>query len=99
MSAAFLKEQDGGTCLAVKLQPRAAKNEIGAAMGSELKIKITAPPVDGAANEALLSFLADRLDCPRSACCLVRGQTSRHKAVMIAGLNPAEVLKRLELSA
>ena len=51
--------------MSVKLQPRASKNEIGGPLGDELKIKVTAPPVDAAANEALVKFLAEKLDCPR----------------------------------
>ena len=44
--ATYLREMSGGTLLSVKLQPRASKNEIGAPLGNELKIKVTAPPVD-----------------------------------------------------
>ena len=62
----YLKVQsDGVVLLHVKVQPRASRHEIGAALGSELKIKITAPPVDSAANEALVKFLAVLLGCPR----------------------------------
>jgi len=92
--ATFLRETSGGTLLSVKLQPRASKNEIGAPLGDELKIKVTAPPVDSAANEALVEFLAERLDCPRGRVELVRGQTSRHKTVMIHGFKSAEVLQK-----
>lgn len=97
MSANFLKDQSGGACLAVKLQPRASKNEIGPPLGDELKIKVTAPPVEGAANEALIDLLADTLGCPRSAVRIVRGQTSRHKTVLIAGLSAAEVQGKLKV--
>ena len=75
-SATFLRETAGGTLLSVKLQPRASKNEIGEALGNELKIKVTAPPVDAAANQALVEFLADKLDCSRGKVELIRGQTS-----------------------
>ena len=56
--ATFLRETSGGTLLSVKLQPRASKNEIGEPLGNELKIKVTAPPVDAAANQALIELLA-----------------------------------------
>src|SRR5260221_5964954 len=59
----FLQIQKDGVCLAVKVQPRAPKNEIGQPLGNELKIKVTAPPVDSAANDALLRFVAEKLDC------------------------------------
>jgi uncharacterized protein (TIGR00251 family) len=70
----FLHTQTEGVLLRLKVQPRAAKNEIGEVLGDELKIKLTAPPVDSAANEALLRLLADALDCPRGAVQLVRAR-------------------------
>lgn len=88
----FLKETAGGTLLSIKLQPRASKNEIGEPLGDELKIKVTAPPVDAAANQALIELLAETLGCSRGRVELIRGQTSRHKTVMLHGLNPGEVL-------
>jgi len=93
--ATFLRETAGGTLLSVKLQPRASKNEIGEPLGNELKIKVTAPPVDAAANQALVEFLADKLDCSRGKVELIRGQTSRHKTILIHGFTPAEVLARI----
>jgi uncharacterized protein (TIGR00251 family) len=73
--------------LAVKLQPRASGNEIGEPLGNELRIKVTAPPVDAAANEALLRLLAETLDCHRGRVELVRGHTSRHKVVRLQGFS------------
>ena len=64
-------------------------------MGDELKIKVTAPPVDSAANEAVIRLLADVLDCPRSSVQLLRGQTSRHKQVLIQGVSAEAVLAKL----
>ncbi len=91
----FLRATPGGTLLAVKLQPRASKNEIGAPLGDELKIKVTAPPVDEAANEALVKLLAGQLDCARSRVELIRGHKSRHKVVKLHGFAPEEALKQL----
>jgi hypothetical protein len=91
----FLRVQSDGVLLSVKLQPRASANEIGEALGNELRIKVTAPPVDAAANEALVKLLAQRLDCPRNCVELVRGYTSRHKTVKLYGLAPEDVVKRL----
>ena len=93
--ATFLRETSGGTLLSVKLQPRASKNEICAPLGDELKIKVTAPPVDAAANHALVEFLADQLDCSRGRVELIRGHTSRHKTILLHGFKPEEVLQRL----
>jgi uncharacterized protein (TIGR00251 family) len=88
-------QSDGAVLIALKVQPRASRNEIGEVLGNELKIKITAPPVDSAANEALLGFLAEKLECPKGALRLARGQTSRHKIVAITGVDAAEVVRRL----
>ena len=91
----FLREQPDGTLLSVKLQPRASKNEIGGPLGDELKIKVTAPPVDAAANQALIELLAEKLDCSRGRVELIRGKTSRHKTVKLHGFTPEEVLQRI----
>jgi uncharacterized protein (TIGR00251 family) len=91
----FLTVQPDGVSLAIKLQPRAPVNEIGEPLGNELRIKVTAPPVDAAANEALLRLLAKTLDCPRRVVVLLRGQTSRHKVVKLHGISAAHVLAKL----
>jgi uncharacterized protein (TIGR00251 family) len=91
----FLRVQADGVLLSVKLQPRASANEIGDALGNELRIKVTAPPVDAAANEALVKLLAQRLDCPRNRVELVRGHTSRHKTIKLYGLTPEDVVAKL----
>lgn len=93
--ATFLRETSGGTLLSVKLQPRASANEIGAPLGNELKIKVTASPVDAAANQALVEFLAEKLGCSRGKVELLRGHTSRHKTIMLHGFKAAEALQRL----
>jgi uncharacterized protein (TIGR00251 family) len=92
---AWLKPQPDGVLLAVKLQPRASKNEIGGALGNELRIKVTAPPVDAAANEALVRLLAETLDCPRGKVELLRGHTSRHKTIKLHGLTVEAVAAKL----
>jgi uncharacterized protein (TIGR00251 family) len=91
----YLRAQTDGVWLSIKLQPRASANEISEALGNELRIKVTAPPVDSAANEALIRLLAEKLDCPRNCVELVRGKTSRHKVVKIREMTAEEVLKRL----
>ena len=91
----FLREHPDGVLLSIKLQPRASKNEIGEPLGDELKIKVTAPPVDAAANEALIKLLAEKLDCPRGRVELVRGHKSRHKVVKLHGFAPEEVLQAI----
>lgn len=92
---AYLKASPHGVTVAVKAQPRAPRNEIVGVEGGELKIKITAPPVDSAANEALVEFLADKLDCPRRCVQLLRGQTARHKLFLVTGLSAEDIAARL----
>ncbi len=92
---AFIKEQPGCVLLAIKAQPRAPRNEIGTIAGDELKIRITAPPVDAAANEALLEFIAESVGCKRNQIELLRGGTSRHKVVRISGVSSTAVAERL----
>jgi uncharacterized protein len=90
-----VKDAPGGALLAVKLQPRASKNEIGDLLGAELRIRVTAPPVDAAANEALVRLLAERLGCGRGSVELVRGHTSRHKVLKLHGVVAAAALRAL----
>jgi uncharacterized protein len=92
---AFLRAQSDGVLLSVKLQPRASANEIGEALGGELRIKVTAPPVEAAANEALLKVLAQQLHCPRNRVDIVRGHTSRHKVIKLFGMTPEAVAEKL----
>jgi uncharacterized protein (TIGR00251 family) len=91
----FLRAHPDGTLLSVKLQPRASANEIGEPLGDELRIKVTAPPVDAAANEALVKLLAEKLDCARGRVELVRGHKTRHKIVKFHGFTPEEVLQKI----
>ena len=92
----FLRAQPDGVLLSVKLQPRASRNEIGEPTGGELKIRVTAPPMDAAANEALVELLADRLDCARNRIELVRGHKSRHKVLKLLGFTAGDVLQRVQ---
>jgi uncharacterized protein (TIGR00251 family) len=85
----------GGTRLAVHVQPRAARTEVAGVHGDALKIRLAAPPVDGAANETLLRFLAAALDVPRTALSLAAGASGRRKRVLVATLPPEVVARRL----
>ena len=95
----FLTVQKDGVLLAVKLQPRSSKNEIVGVIGNELRIKVTAPPVEAAANEALLRLLAEVLGCARSQVELMRGHTARHKIVKLYGVEPGWAVLRLDDSS
>ena len=96
MNAPFLQARADGVYVAIKLQPRASREQIAGVQGAELKISVTAPPVDSAANQALVEFLSETLDVSRSQVALVRGQTARHKMVRITGLSAEQLLAKLE---
>ncbi|HLQ11400.1 MAG TPA: DUF167 domain-containing protein [Ktedonobacteraceae bacterium] len=81
--------------LTVRVIPRSSRNAIEWDQGV-LKARITAPPVDGAANDALIALLAERLGMPRRSISIVRGATGRQKIVEIAGMTEAEVTARLQ---
>ncbi|MEK9172337.1 MAG: DUF167 domain-containing protein [Nitrospirota bacterium] len=81
--------------LSVRVQPRASRNEVAGLVGETLKIRLMAPPVEGAANEACLAFLAKLLDLAPSRLALIQGTRSRSKVVRITGLTQAEVRARL----
>lgn len=80
-----------GVLVRVKLQPRASSNIVVGVEAGELKIKVNAPPVDGAANQALVEFLSEELDCAKSGIRLIRGQTSRHKQIVVVGAEVSAV--------
>lgn len=84
-----------GTRISVRVQPRASRNRVDGIHGSHVKIRLTAPPVEGAANEALVKFLADLLDVPKRDITIVRGHRGREKVVEVEGLTPAEVRERM----
>jgi len=75
---------DGTLTLALHVQPGARRTEVAGLHGDALKIRLSAPPVDGRANAALLRFLADAFGVPQRAVTLVRGETARDKVVRIA---------------
>jgi len=84
--------------LSLRVQPRASRNAVVGWTGDTLNIRLTAPPVEGAANAACLAFLADLLDLPQSQFEILRGERSRNKVVQITGLTREEVRARLERS-
>ena len=85
----------GFTDIRVRVQPRSSRCEVVGEHGGALKVRVAAPPVDGAANEELVRFLARCLGVPRSALELVRGTTGRNKVLRVRGLSPQECAERL----
>jgi uncharacterized protein len=85
-----------GVLLRIHLQPRAARDRVVGSHGAALKIALAAPPVEGAANTALLTFLATLLQVPRSAISLQGGEKSREKRVSINTATPERIIQQLE---
>jgi uncharacterized protein (TIGR00251 family) len=79
----------------VKVQPRARKNAIMGAVGDALKLAVTAPPVEGRANQAVIEFFAELFEIPRASVTIASGATSRNKVVRIVGLTKQTWEKRL----
>ena len=91
-----IHETAAGASFAVRVHPRARKNGITGEVGEALKVSITAPPVEGRANEACVEFFANLLKLPRSSITIASGQSSRNKVVRVAGLSAEEVRRRLQ---
>jgi uncharacterized protein (TIGR00251 family) len=90
-----IRDTEVGVTFTVKVQPRAKKNAITGELGDALKLALTAPPIDGRANEACIQFFANLLDVPRSSVTIASGETNRRKVIRVAGLSPDEVRRRL----
>ena len=87
-----VRESDGGVSLRVRVQPRASRDAIGGERNGALAVRLTAPPVEGAANAALSKLLARALGVPAGAVRVLRGQTGREKVVHVQGVTAAAVL-------
>lgn len=88
---AWLHSRVDGVVIHLLVQPRASKNEIVGAQGEELKLRLTSPPVEGAANRLCCEYLAKRLGIAKSAVTLEAGESSRHKRILVQGLDVAAV--------
>jgi uncharacterized protein (TIGR00251 family) len=91
-----LKESPAGTTFAVKVHARAQKNAITGEAGDALKLALTAPPVDGKANEACIEFFAKLLNLPRSSVTIAAGRTGRNKVIRVLGLTAQQVRHRID---
>ena len=87
------------TVVRVYATPRAGRSEVAGTRQGAVWIRLAAPPVEGAANRALVDLLADRLGVPRTAIRLESGASGRHKRVRVAGMGPQQVASRLGLAA
>lgn len=92
----WLQEKDGALYLMVHVQPRASKNEICGVHDGALKVRLTSPPVEGAANEMLIKFFAKVLGLSKSSITLLSGEHSRHKRIRIDSDEPADLRSAIE---
>lgn len=97
MALLACQARDNGLAFPVRVTPRASRDEVAGAAEGALKVRLTAPPVEGAANQALIKLLAKALDLPKSRLRLLAGDKSRQKTVWVEGLQPAELERRLGL--
>jgi len=88
-----VSESDGRVRFSVRVQPRASADAIAGVHGNSLKIRLTAPPVDGAANERLVIFLSSIFAVPRRAIKILAGESSRSKIVEIEGVTERDVYR------
>lgn len=86
----------GGVSFFIKVHPRARKNALTGIVGDAVKISLSAPPVDGRANRAVIEFLAELFEIPCSSVTISSGATSRVKRVHVAGTTAAAVRQRLQ---
>ena len=90
-----VSDAKGGAAFPVRVVSRASKNEISGRYGDAVKIRLTAPPAKGAANEALVDFLAETLGVRKNDIEILTGHASRDKIVCVIGLMPQQVEERL----
>jgi uncharacterized protein len=90
-----LHETAKGISFSVKVHPRARKNAITGTVGDAFKLALTAPPVEGKANQAVIEFFADLFAIPRSSVTIASGETSRNKTVRIAGVSKPAAEQKL----
>jgi uncharacterized protein (TIGR00251 family) len=93
-----IRQAGADVTLTLRVQPRASRTEIAAFTPEAIRIRLMAPPVDGAANEALIDFLAESLEVPRRSITLRSGHTGRNKVVTIRGISADRVATSLGLA-
>ena len=90
-----LRQRGETVAFSVRVVPRASRDKIAGIHDGALRVRLTAPPVEGAANEALVAFLSGVLRVPKRDIEIVSGQTARNKVVSVYGLSPREIEARL----
>ncbi len=90
-----IRDTPSGATFQIRVHPRAKKNAITGEIGDALKVALTAPPLEGRANEACVAFFVELLNVSRSSITIAAGETSRNKLIRVSGLSAAEVETRL----
>jgi uncharacterized protein len=90
-----IRDTGAGATFSIRVHPRAKKDAITGVIGDALKVAVTAPPVEGKANEACVRFFAELLRVPRSSVTIAAGRSSRNKVIQVAGLSGSDVRSRL----
>lgn len=86
----WVEERNGYLYIRIHVQPRASKNEIIGIHGDSLKVRLTSPPVEGAANSLLVEFIAKKIGMPKSLIEIAAGEKSRHKTLKVEGVTKIE---------
>jgi len=94
VALSWIVQDEAGIRLSVRVQPRASRTEVAGLHDGALKIRLASPPVDGAANKALVAFLAKRLGVPKSDVLIAHGQRGRLKSIRVRGLQLSSALER-----
>ena len=95
MRTTIVQDSPDGAVLTVHVQPKASRTECAGIHGDALKVRVAAPPIDGAANEELIRFLAQEFSIARSAIHLESGASGRHKRIRLQGITAQRVTARL----
>lgn len=95
---AALGEHPEGTSITLHVQPRSSRTEVAAIDRERVKLRVAAPPVDGAANKEIVNWLGKQLGVSKSSIRILQGEHGRQKVILIPGLTPAEVKTGLGLS-
>ena len=90
-----IQQHGDSVTFSVKVHPRARRERVAGVLGNALKLEITAPPVEGRANEACIQFFADLLKVPRSSVTIAAGNSSRNKVIRVTGISAARVQQAL----
>lgn len=88
-----IRETEKGAVLEIRVLPRSSRCEIAGVQDGALKIKITAPPVEGKANEECIRFISDLLKIRKSAISIIAGGKSKNKTVLVTGMTAQEIVK------